>query len=229
MNSLKWEHLIDSKYYIKTWIYNAAWMRTSINTIFDWDFSYVDYYRANKNVAKENLSSSNNNSFVISKIDSSNKYSKEYLNCTWVVAIWEDKKTWENISFLSHQNVISFLRDKRWLDEEFKNKLQESINNLIEKSKDWTLDFIIVWWNDFDEYREYKETIKFLDSIIFELTGINPSVVWWPTVNNKAWKENNKDVILLTEDRRVYLFKKYSEVSENINFVANEVDKIIES
>jgi len=227
-NSLYWNHLIDSKYYIQTWIYNAPWMKIPVSYVLE-DAEYIDYYRANTRTADKNLEHSNHNSFVISKLNSSNKYSKDYLNCTWVVALGESKDSWENISFLTHQNVIWFLRDEQSVGDEFKEKLKASIDELKKKSKEWTVDIIILWWNDFDEYSDYKETIKFLDSVITESAWFSPSVVWWPTVNKFTWNKNSKDIALNTKERKVSLFKQYSEVSENINFVANKVDEILEN
>jgi len=43
INSINWEHLVDSKYYIKTWIYNASWMKIPISYIVD-NANYIDYY-----------------------------------------------------------------------------------------------------------------------------------------------------------------------------------------
>lgn len=216
------------KYYIKTWLYNWSEIKVPLDYMVN-DAKYIDYYGNNKELASKNIEYSNNNAFVISVLDSSNKYSKNYLNCTWVVAIWESKKTSQNISFLSHQNVASFLKNKQWLDLEFKEKLIKSLVELVKESKKWTIDIIILWWNDLDEYKEYWDTIKFLDEIISGVLGFSATVVWWPSVNNVTWRKNNKDIVVNTEKRLVYLFKEYWEPADNVNFVANKINEIIEN
>ena len=224
VDSIKWEHLKNPEYYIQTSIYNAWWIRAPISEIMKGEFNYIDYYKNNKYVAKNNLESSANNSFVISKLDSSNKYSKWYVNCTWIVAIGESKETLENISFLTHQNNIWFIRDKQKKDLLFKEKLIKSLEELIEKSNEWSIDIVILWWRNDENFEEYIETIEFLDKIIFQIMWFSPSVVWWPSIDLKAW---NKDVIVNTKGRNTYLFKEYSNVYENINFVASNVRSIL--
>lgn len=219
--------LIDSKYYIKTWLYNSPWMKIPVSMILK-DANYIDYYRNNEKVAKENLKFSNHNSFVISNIDSSNKYSKDYLNCTWIIAIWESEETWENISFLTHQNTIWYMEKIKWLDTLFKQKLEESLLELKSKSKNGTIDIVIMWWNDINDFADYTKTIKFLDNIISESTWISAEVVWWPSiVKNLKTKNNTKDIVLNTSDRKIFLFKEYSKIEDNINFYANKINKVL--
>ena len=216
IDSLHWEHLKDSKLYIQTWIYNSNWMKIPISYIIN-DADYIDYYVNNKNIAKNNLKWFVENWFSISKINSNNKYSKRYLNCTWIIAVWKSKEDWTNISFLTHQNTLKYLKDKN-IDLIFKNNLIKSLEELIKLSEDWSIDIILAWWND--DKKDYGDTIKFLWEIINDLLWFYPSVILW-----KSDKE--KDIVLNTKDRKVYYFKEYSNISENINFISNEVDNLI--
>ena len=216
MNSLYWEHLKDPKLYIQTWIYNSNWMKIPISYIIK-DYNYIDYYVNNKNIAKKNLKWFIENWFSISKTNTKNKYSKRYLNCTWIIAVWKSKENWNNISFLTHQNILKYLKDKN-IDLIFKKELEKSLKELIKLSEEWSIDIILVWWNSEEE--EYIDTVKFLWEIVNELLWFYPSVLLW-----KSDKE--KDIILDTKNRRTYYFKEYSDISENINFTTNKVDAIL--
>lgn len=226
VNTLKWEHLSDSKYYILSGLYNWSSVWVSISSIIS-DPKYIDYYMWNKDIARQNLTARIDNAFVFSRIDWTNKFSKTFRNCTWIVAIWEDKNTWENISFLTHQNTIPFLKQKFNFDKKFWDRLLEKIVQLKDMSKEGTVDIVIIGWNDLNNWKDYKETIKFLDRIIKDEIWFSPTVIWWPTLNMGQKTFNDKHIAIDTNKRFIHYFKEYSSVEENIHFVTDKVDSIL--
>jgi hypothetical protein len=69
---------------------------------------------------------------VISNINTQNKYSNRYYNCTGIVVIGKDKETGENISFLTHQDPLYFLVEGQ--REKFTVATQEVLLDLKERS-----------------------------------------------------------------------------------------------
>lgn len=83
----------------------------------------VDYYGACKDLTAKNFKCGGRDSYVISTVDNLDKFSKLFKNCTGIIVTGQEKKTGENISFLSHQGTYyKFLNSKHRKDI-FKNAL----------------------------------------------------------------------------------------------------------
>jgi len=168
--------------------------------------------------------------YVISDLDDSNKYSLEYENCTSIIAVWKDRNTWKNISFLTHQHPDSV----QW--NMFKRDLVKSLYELKEKSVEWSIDIVILGWNNIENFDEYFSTIDELWFLIEEEIWINADIVWWYTNNDKESVNltydilnlpTTKEIYLNTEERRVYFYKHFLDQESNIDFKATEIDEVI--
>lgn len=227
-------HINDSKDYIITWIYDSPWMKIPISYIVK-DADYIDFYWNNKELLEKNSFSYQDNFYIFSKINWNNKYSKRYLNCTWLVISWKNEK-WENISALTHQNPWYFLSEKKInknsdisYKEYFQKELEKYLDEITSKMLEWTIDIVIVWWEVYNNSNsEYKESIKFLNEIIYKKLNIISGINWWPTFHNNVSKiDNNKDIVVNTQERKVYYFKDRNTLIENINSTAERILEIL--
>ena len=69
----------------------------------------VDYHGRPAFLARQNFKNGGRESYVISPVDNLDKFSRSFKNCTGIVVAGYDKKTGENISFLSHEDPGYFL------------------------------------------------------------------------------------------------------------------------
>ena len=241
MNELKWTHLNNANDFIITWLYNDKWKFYKENAKLLLEADFIDYSFSNefehwlwKWINRDY------NSVVISKVNNKPKYSSDYFNCTGFIVIWTDKD-WCNISILSHQDPWFFLSSEPaenikdfWYWDNITKKemseflLKEQLNELKNKSIDWTIDIIILLWSSNKNYSQYKKSIIYLEQISKEVFNINPVIVWWPTNNTLEWFFLYKDIIVDTKNRKVF-FLKWSSYNDNINFVSNEVEEIFQN
>ncbi len=186
----------------------------------------VDFRRAA--YASRNEQKGEDGAFVISRIDSENKWSKDYFNCTGVVAVGFDETIGKNISLLSHQNPGKVLQGYHDYDRqsEFEKALRASLVEIAQRSKSGTLDVVIFggMYTQRDigrasENREqYLRTIPQLEHIIKESTGLDAEVIIGPNASTNPIDE----VFLDTERRRlrVVLPEQPLESQANTSFPA---------
>jgi len=214
------EHLKDNSYYIITGIYNISDAR--LNEIYfknrkekklfiapkeftnglkeKWyiwklrsEATFVDYF-LEKDKRDERFFV-HWGGFVLSKIWTCPLYSNAYRDCIWVVAIWKDKKSWKNISFLTHQwpeYITSSEQNKDWIrkKDEFQQAFSKLLEKFLQQCKEWTIDIIILWWRDDNFYEWYQKWIKITSKLIKEKTDINPSIAWWPNQQFTTYSSN---------------------------------------
>lgn len=75
-------------------------------------WTYINFYWKEEFFEKNNLKNNWRETYVISPVDSKNKYSAWYADCTWIVALWK-QTNWEILSLLSHQCPEEFLHDSK--------------------------------------------------------------------------------------------------------------------
>ena len=155
--------------------------------------------------------------FVISEITSENKYSLEYYDCTAIVAIWKDKETWKNISFLSHQAPDSVM----WTM--FQESLKDMLEELLRRSEKWSIDVVILWGDSKQKYTVYRQVIDKLWQLIEDVIEKDPYVLWWPTNKNYEWHRLWKDIFVDTKNRVVHYYKSHYDLSSNKDFPSIEV------
>lgn len=144
--------------------------------------------------------------YIISGVNSINKYSGNYKNCTWVVAIGESIESWENISILTHQNPVDFVPESEndCVAMRFERILRSTLEELKTRSKPWSVDILILGGNDLQYKSEYISSIETLDSIVMGVFWFHPVVVWWP-VNVHDSHYYGRDIFIDTMRRRVIL------------------------
>jgi len=85
--------------------------------------------------------SAEDNSYVISPVDDTDKYSKSYRNCTGLIVTGKEKGTGKNISFMSHQSPLIF----SWkMPSGFQEDLAKQIQEIKDRCEDGTIDAVIV-------------------------------------------------------------------------------------
>lgn len=236
---LNWVHVYSPDFLITTWVYNLPpeyFLTEDHDLKKDWPMSYIDYHISDMDYLNGILSigtQEDDHWFGISNLDSTNKYSLEYFNCTWVIAIWCSKETKENISLLTHQDPLYFLSDKKskenpWYTKKsfFEKSLEENLLKLKEKCEEWTIDIVILWWNNNDNFKEYKSSITLLSQVIKSIMCFYPVIVWWPSINEET--KGNKWIYLDTKNRRLYYYKKYNNIENNIISVSTEIDSLLQ-
>lgn len=169
---------------------------------------------------RKNYKTGGNYTYVISTIDSSDKFSKWLANCTGMVITGKDKETGENISFLSHQY------SKYLVDTEKRNRyekdLEERLRELKERSIEGTMDAVLFGGNYMknnpESQNNYRESINLLSGIIEKNLNFEPVVITGPKII-----EGNDNVYYANKDRKFYILKP--EVGNNSvqSFLPSEI------
>ncbi|MEI7689063.1 MAG: hypothetical protein WCI91_02650 [Candidatus Nomurabacteria bacterium] len=151
--------------------------------------------------------------YLISQIDSNNKISEGYFDCLGVCFSGIDKNTKENISFISHQNPEALLENIN-IRQRFKDDLNKTMNNFIDRCVQGTIDIVIVGGNkdinyidpiqnvdiekmnskQIQEYMDkqyegpfekYRKSAFFVSNIIFNKVNYYPVIISGPNSNIK--------------------------------------------
>lgn len=166
----------------------------------------VNYYGSGKYFNNKGYKNAGPETYVISTIDTSNKHSERFANCTGLVVSGIDKETGENISLLSHQDPDYFLSQFR---PENKDKLVEDLTERIcelkARSVDRTIDALIVGGNyleDEDFKEKYINSIKLLAKICKEILGFEPAVITGPKTGS-----GRDHIFYDNKNRRLYIIR----------------------
>jgi hypothetical protein len=184
----------------------GAWETVSLDSdLLRGNIMNVDYYEDPIRQSVKGFKNGGDDSYVISPIDSSNKRSNQFYNCTGVVATGQDKITGEDVSFISHQDpVYLFRRNGR---DTFVKDLEERLDDLRQRCVEGTVDAVILGGNNF-RVKEYNASIELLDGVIEKTLGFKSDVVTGPKV------ERGPDNILYdNKNRRLYIIRP--EVGDN--------------
>jgi len=175
------------------------------------DTKNVNYSDFAINNTKNGFKHAGFETYVISPIDSSNKWSTGFYDCTGIVAVGIDKETGKEISFMSHQDPKLFLKKHK---DVFINDMLERLKDLNNRSEYQTIDITIfggnflfpgtegIDENDKSLMENYLYSINLLSKIIKLELGFNPDIISGPkTVRNcdTAYFDN--------DNRRLYLVK----------------------
>lgn len=236
LNTLKNEHLLPGEKPL-----HISFDHIKVETIKEvlyllWFGRWVDWYSSPLVNKMLNNTNPEPDSYVISEISTSNKHSRWYYDCTWVVIIGKNSK-WKNISLLSHQDPkYLFCRfDAQDCKNRFQNDLQTAIDKFKIQALPGTIDACILWGNYemgetefrgkiFDVKGNYLQSIELLDSMIQKNFWFSP-VVASPMFD--AWFT---DIYLDTKHKRIVQRRRLKEdfmFLENTLFAANELEKNI--
>ncbi len=236
-------HVDSPEFLITTGIHNRCqhyFLTENQELLSQWPMVYIDYrerdkvYR-DKNTAMHHFQEidgeEGTHGFSVSKLDSKNKYSLDYYNCTGVIAIWRSIETWENISILTHQDPAFFLSEDEveWSSWEsckqyFKDVLTYDLENLRDECEPGTIDIIILGGNNNDNFQEYKDSISLLSEWVEKTMWFSPVVVWWPSNEDDL---DEKWIYVDTKNRRVYYYKEYSDIDSNVVWVSRDVKRLV--
>lgn len=168
----------------------------------------VDYHGHPDVLVKQNFKNRGKDSYVISPIDSLDKFSRSFVNCTGLLVVGCDKKTGENISFLSHEYPEYFL-DSKTNRNSFLSDLRERLAELKERCGEGTIDAAIVGGNYFttgrkpkDFQKDYLESIELLSAETAKALGFEPVVMTGPKVIS-----GGEDVFYENKTRRLHILR----------------------
>jgi hypothetical protein len=175
-------------------------------------------------------------SYVISPVDSKDKLSAKFKNCTGVIVSGKDKNSEEFISFLSHQSPEYFLSDDPEFEmflSDLKEKAIEMKNRCIEGTVDAVIlggnyavgDEKVDQWNDAQKnktFREdYFESIQLLVDEMSGILGFEPPIITGPQISLEHGDE--EDVYYDNKEKRLYIVKPEVGDSSTESYMAGNI------
>jgi hypothetical protein len=168
----------------------------------------VNYYDDPEELKKKEFKNEGIETYVITTVDSFDKYSDGFRNCTGIVAAGKDKKTGEEISFMSHQDSREFLSGG--IKDKFFADLKDRLAELKERSVEGTVDAVIVGGNYFEFTSSEGESVKkhYLDSIDLlsketsEVLGFEPVIIAGPKLTR-----GDDTVFYSNKERKLYMMR----------------------
>lgn len=181
----------------------------------------VDYFGDQEKMLAKGFWKGGPGTYVISPIDSQDKYSHGYEECTGVVAVGRDRKTGENISLLSHQRPAHILGRP----ENFFKDLDDALSQMRAVAEEGSIDAVILGGaysnallrEEFDmtakivEY-EYATAVDLLSEAIQRQFQLTP-IVAGPKINAVI-----DSVFLDNAKRRICIMRHVGEGKEDEAF-----------
>ena len=216
INTLKGEHLKEGISPIMGGIYNDKELMDEDNNFFN-EFkknaTFVNFKSNPDEASRNRFLNSGKETYVISAIDKTNKYSKDFYSCTSVYGVGIDKDTGENISFVTHQDPDKFLKNTN-IQNDFKDDLCKTIDELTSRSIPGSVDVVLLGGNKNISYADpinsidmdkmtpqqaynfieqqdsgpmdkYRRSIKYMGKIISDKLNFIPVVITGPNSNVK--------------------------------------------
>lgn len=230
----------------------ASFGREFADLEFDLDAIPVDWFGSLPSLdALDQRHPGRSHTYVMSKLDATNKVSRGYANCTGFVALGYDARAGENVSILSHQNPGHFLKEGN--RDDFERHLAESIGELLSRTESGTIDISLFggnWYRQesledsfpdpeireligkkiphWDEMRDepkrvYGESIAYLGRRIEVLTGTEPHVLMGPNTEIGKAASTPTDVLLDTAHRRLYMIRPIQSTASDLSFKPSEI------
>ena len=169
----------------------------------------VDYYGNPTDLKKQKFKNAGDYSYVISTIDTADKVSRTYRNCTGLVVSGQDKETGENISFLSHQDPQYFLEEASDRRNTFVGDLRGRLKELKERCVPGTIDAVIVGGNYFKDVQKYKEqyikSIGLLSQVVQQELGFEPTAITGPKTD--SFLPGSDNIFYDNGHRRLYIMR----------------------
>lgn len=144
------------------------------------DVENINYSASTNRLRENNILNGGYQTYVISDLNSKDKYSTGMYDCTGIVLVGEDVKTNKNISILTHEDPKQFLKPN--LVDSFKEHLILSLEKILNNSKKGSIDVLIVGGHTigYNGKNNYIESIEFIRQIIKDKLGFDPTVVTGP-------------------------------------------------
>jgi len=140
-------------------------------------------------------------SYIISPVNEKDKFTKELLDCTSVIAVGRDVSSGKDISVLTHQDPKIFLKEQK---EAFTKDLEERLRDLRQKCHEGSVDIVIAGGKLMrDRPDDYKDSLEKLDDIVESVFGFEPLVICGP----KYPEADEDDIYFDTQNRRLYIVR----------------------
>ncbi len=190
---------------------------------------------------EQNFLNSGELTYVISTLDSTDKFSKGLFPCTSLIVCGISKKTGEKISFLTHlapralfSNLVE--EDKK---DEFIDHLRQRLTEVANQCEEGTVDAVIVGGayasRDDDRTKmvslvgsnyiksvndSYIGSIKLVSTEVARILKFEPTVVYGPKINSRG----QDDIYFDNENRRAYLVRPELSVNTK-DFVPSDIEE----
>lgn len=221
INALKSEHLKEGVKPIMACVFNREKSEeedafSSLNTA---NALRIDYYDSDEAMREKGLTNAGERTYLISPNNEQDKFSYDYLTCTGVIAVGRSKESGKEISFMSHEDPTSFLRDVK---ENFILDLRKRASELKALSEEGTVDAVVFGGNylrDSSDYQKtYIESIALLNKIINDELGFSPV-----TLSPSTTRGASQAVYFDTQNKRIYIMKPEDlEKRINVPYVASK-------
>ncbi len=156
------------------------------------------------------------NVYSISPIDSRDKYSLSYRNCTGMVFSGIDKNTGEKISFITHQNPHEVSRRGATADK-FIQDLSLTIEELIEKSKPNSVNGLGFGGNNphgggFEEmgFEDYINSVELIGEVCKKKLGFEIPMRTGPATTPNPKGNWDTDVFFRNGNGELYIVREKS-------------------
>lgn len=168
--------------------------------------------------------------YSVSSLNSRDKFSKGYLNCTGLVVIGRKKDTQEEISFLTHQHPEVAIDERKRKD--FIKNLNKLFEQIVQLCDIGTIDAGI-FGGKYTDSRDgsggiysyqYSESIKLLNECCKNALHFEPVVITGP--NTKIVNdEDATEIYLDTQNRRLMIvMPSYAKDTENKSYSAGDYE-----
>jgi len=258
INALKGEHLKSSELAIVECLHNREDMDEKSEKYFrefEKNAEFIDFKSRTEKFQSEITGDTKEvGTYTISSVSNTDKYSKDFLDCTGVLFVGTGAEFGKNISFMSHQNPDALFHNTE-VREKFKIELNDKIDTLIKHCLPKTVDVVIfggndkkedisdILLNDFsfdmnkinenyddiysDKNENYRKSIKFLNHIISIKLGYSPVVI--SGFNDKYNENNNSATVYFDNDKRqLHIVRPRQDTVNNESFLASDVEAQIE-
>ncbi len=180
----------------------------------------VDYFKDAESLKRRGMKNAGEYTYVISEVNSRDKFSAEFRNCTMLVVAGIDKKSGENISLMSHQDPTEFFSLNK---DSFAQHLLERLRELKERSVEGTIDAVIAGGNLRPDYlpqdalaRDYSGSIALLTERVKETFGFEPLVIVGPKT-----VKGGDSVFYDSHNRRLFIVRPDAMRGKSSNFSYN--------
>jgi hypothetical protein len=165
--------------------------------------------------------------YIMSAIDDSNKYSETFRRCTGLLVVGVEKGTGKKISFLTHWDIMDLLYSRK---DEITDHLRQRLEEMKDKCELGTVDAALFGGKYFSDDAEedtffqknYEESVKLVGEEMEKVLGFEPTVVNGPKVylGNKQEKDN----LYFDNENRRFFFVRSKVNSDTRDFLPSEVD-----
>ncbi len=159
--------------------------------------------------------------FLISPVDQSDKYSRDFNVCYGLVVVGREKDSNKNISFMTHQVPSSLY------DEEAQQEIESKIKEIQTRSQKGSVDAVIFGgatnYSEDKEFRnmlekDYKKDIKYFSDFLKEQLSFSPIVI---SHQNQIMSERKDEgelyqhIYFDNSKRKLYIFKSQNSLDFN--------------